>query len=331
MATPVRLRLCLLALCLFLLPLPRAHADSIWACVDQVSTDGYSNVIQNFFHTHIGENRNDHTPAYYDLQQNILNLMQSYGLTTTLDAGSIGGYDYNNLVGIHAGTGTSVYVVGAHYDFGGQSGRRRQRQWRRRGAQKLRARASRSSAPTPPSSSWPSTARSRGCGGARLRRRHSRRDIRGMISMDMIAYNPVGRATTGPCARSHELRPLQSRPGGRGRAVRWHRRDFRGGQFDASDHAPFEWQGVEAALLIEYNYAANPYYHSAPDSVDTPGYLDYTFAGNRGVVGLIADQADSYAPEPTTTALMASALVALGARIRSRRRARVIFLRFPGR
>ena len=63
------------------------------------------------------------------------------------------------------------------------------------------------------------------------------------------------------------------------------------GALDASDHAPFEWAGFEACLLIEG--LCNPYYHTQMDSVDTPDYIDYAFATRitRSVVGFLVDQA----------------------------------------
>ena len=62
---------------------------------------------------------------------------------------------------------------------------------------------------------------------------------------------------------------------------------------DRSDHAPFEWQGFQAALLIEHEWESNPNYHHQSDTVDTPNYIDYHFAANmtRGTLGWLAGAA----------------------------------------
>jgi hypothetical protein len=64
------------------------------------------------------------------------------------------------------------------------------------------------------------------------------------------------------------------------------------GAFDASDHAPFEWAGFDACLLIEDHWD-NPYYHQQTDNMDMPFYIDFAYATQitRVVVGLLVDLA----------------------------------------
>ena len=119
---------------------------------------------------------------------------------------------------------------------------------------------------------------------------HGGDDVEGMISMDMIAYN------TGQQNRVE----IHGRPQsnavmtGLRDSLSWYGNGVTAGMYgpwDASDQAPFEWQGQPACLMIES--WGNPYYHTAMDSVDTPNYIDYTFAVNvtRGAIGYLATAA----------------------------------------
>lgn len=118
---------------------------------------------------------------------------------------------------------------------------------------------------------------------------HSGDDIVGMVSLDMVAYNHNGNDHADIYGRSASD-PIKSAVAD---AV-----EFYGGlttslhgEYDASDHAPFEWFGFQACLLIED--WGNPYYHSPQDSIDTLNYLDFVYAANmtRAAVGFAADQA----------------------------------------
>lgn len=80
-------------------------------------------------------------------------------------------------------------------------------------------------------------------------------------------------------------------------------------------HAHFDYAGFNACLLIEGNYRSNLYYHRAADSVDTPNYIDYTYAANmtRGVVGYLAENTLAV-PEPSSFSLLVLAVIPLGLR-----------------
>jgi Zn-dependent M28 family amino/carboxypeptidase len=120
-----------------------------------------------------------------------------------------------------------------------------------------------------------------------------------MVSLDMIAYNNgsngariYGRDSSNPFKNSL-ADAVEDYGNGLTTSI------F--GALDASDHAPFEWQGFQAALLIEYGVTSNPYYHKAADSVDTLNYIDYAFATNMvcSTVGFFADNA-VLIPEPAS-------------------------------
>ena len=134
-----------------------------------------------------------------------------------------------------------------------------------------------------------------------------------MISLDMIAYD-IG----APDARIFAT-SVNSTTQALAQAVA----DFGNGisttlflAATGSDHYPFELQGYPAALLIEGD--SNPNYHSALDSVDTVGYINYTFATNmtRAAVGYLATAAE--VPEPGTVLLVLTGLALVALRRRPR-------------
>jgi len=64
-------------------------------------------------------------------------------------------------------------------------------------------------------------------------------------------------------------------------------------KYEFSDHISFINKGVPAVCLIEWNYSTNPNYHRMTDSVDTPNYINYTYATNvvKAMTGWLCEQA----------------------------------------
>ncbi len=122
-------------------------------------------------------------------------------------------------------------------------------------------------------------------------------DILGMISADMVAYNS---GNDDAYIYGHNAsNPLKT---SLGEAVTTYGNGLSysiNGAFDASDHAPFEWAGFQACLLIE-DVWANPYFHTPYDNVDMPNYIDYDYAVRmtRSVVGYLVDNAGVIVLEP---------------------------------
>ena len=135
---------------------------------------------------------------------------------------------------------------------------------------------------------------------------HRTDDIRGMISADMIAFNPY--EETDP--NYHKARIGYARvntlTGQLAAAL-----DLYGGlsaeihRYAATDHVPFDEHGFNAASLMEYALPDNPNYHRWSDSVDTPDYINYPYAANmtRGIVGYLATAAVPV-PEPGSLVLL---------------------------
>ena len=86
-----------------------------------------------------------------------------------------------------------------------------------------------------------------------------------MIQADMVAYDPgtdhaliYGRNESASI-KSALAESISLYSGGLSYTV--------GGPVDQSDHAPFEWAGFQACLLIEGEVWNNPFYHSPDDSL----------------------------------------------------------------
>jgi hypothetical protein len=131
--------------------------------------------------------------------------------------------------------------------------------------------------------------------------------IKGMISLDMIAYNPPaatnqahimgGGGTNQPVrktlhasfVRHTDLQVVDARAS------------------SASDHHPFWQRGIDSCLLIEplnsSGYPLNPYYHKLTDAVDTAGYIDYPYAVkmSRAVAAWLVESAGWVPPATLRT------------------------------
>jgi hypothetical protein len=125
---------------------------------------------------------------------------------------------------------------------------------------------------------------------------HINEDILGMISADMVAYD----TGTGACnIYGHTAsNPIKNALAA---AVTEYSNGLApdvGGSADASDHAPFEFAGFQACLLIEYLVWSNPYYHTQNDSYDNPNNLnmDYAVKMVRSLVGWLVDEAHVLVP-----------------------------------
>ena len=293
MRTRIAFCLWLVSICVMPAPSAFAQAPTIAEVVGQVSQTIYTDYLSNHLYTHTGHNRG--YGAEHDLARtNIFNSFVSFGLQTSLSPFVYNSTTYYNVVGILPGTTlpNEYVIVGAHYDSvnnpgaddnasgvaGVLSAARAMSQYTfdrslifmgfDREEQGLKG-----------SAAWASA--------------HASWNIKGMVSLDMIAYNPAGsnyntaliygRTASDPLKNALN-QAINTYGGITGTLM---------GQLDASDHAPFEWNGFQAALLIEGAVWSNPHYHQQTDTVDTPNYIDYTYATNmtKGTVGWMSDAA----------------------------------------
>lgn len=271
---------------------PRAlSAGPIEDLVAQVSAANYRHILDNLLYTRPGNNRG--YGAEHDLaRQNIYDHFVSLGYDTSLFPFIYNGSTYYNVVAVHEGTTRpeQVYIVGAHYDSANNPGADDNGSGTACVMEIGRVLASHRFEATIILIAF--DREEQGLRGSRAWAAANRdMDIRGMISTDMVAYNPggadraaiFGSSNSNPCKQA--LADALTQWGGI--------QPTQYGAMDRSDHAPFEWEGFEAALLIEYHWESNPNYHRSTDHIEMPGYIDYDFAADmtRATLGWLASSA----------------------------------------
>jgi len=262
----------------------------------QVSKAMYRHYLDDMLYTRAGDSRSI-LGAEHDLaRDNIAMLMESFGLTVTLEPFDYDGDTYYNVVGTKLGTvyPSEEYVIGAHYDSGNP--------WpdgNFPGADDNASGVVLVLEAARVLSGYASDRTIRfvafdveewGLVGAwSYVEEHFYDNILGMISADMVSYDSGSdRVMLYGFAESDPIKyalsdALDMYSGGIQAII--------GGLSGGSDHYPFEVYGFEACLIIES--ANNSYYHTGDDNVDMPCYIDYEFAaGNtRAVVGFLVDHA----------------------------------------
>jgi hypothetical protein len=288
------------------------EAQVISQIVDQVSQASYTHYLDDLLYTHDGDNRGygaEHDPAC----TNIFKQFNRYGLNPYLDPFSYNNSTYYNVVATHPGATRpeDIYVLGAHFDSVNNPGADDNGSGTAGVLEAARVLSQFEFEATMVFIAF--DREEQGLHGSRAyAQAHTDDNILGMISLDMIAYNGSGsnRARVYGRTMSNSLKQdligAISLYGNKLEAA-----DF--GALGASDHAPFQDEGFQACLLIEYD--SNPYYHTLSDSVDTAGYIDYAFATNmvRGAVGYLATEAVAI-PEPAGVSIFLWGIILLHCR-----------------
>ncbi len=259
--------------------------------VDQIDKTVYQHYLDDLLYTHPGDDRGAGGGTDHDLARgNIQDTLESFGLDTYLHPFSVWGETGYNVVGVKLGTVNpdQQYIIGAHYDSVDNPGADDNASGTAGVMEVARVMSQYEFEATIifiafDYEEWGLI------GSDAYATEHASDDIRGMISMDMIAYNTgaesvdiEGRSESGPIKEALGDAVIQY-SGGLAYAIH--------GQADYSDHAPFEWQGFQACLIIED--WGNPYYHTQEDHVEMSDYIDYDFAWkiSRSVCGWMADAA----------------------------------------
>jgi hypothetical protein len=261
----------------------------------EISVTSYQQCLDNQLYTHAGANRGRNGAQHNPCRSNIAALMTSYGLTVQLQSFTYGGQTYYNVVGTQTGVlyPNVQYVVGAHYDSVSNPGADDNASGV---AGVLEAARVLSQYDMPYTIKYIAfDLEELGLlGSAAYVAAHHNDDIRGMVSLDMIAWS----GSAGKVDIYAEMPSRFFR-----NAVRRAIRDYGAGvtvgyegSSNSSDHASFEDAGIPGCLLIENRYHANPCYHQSCDNVDNAGYLDYELAANvtRAMAGFLADPDDEY-------------------------------------
>jgi Zn-dependent M28 family amino/carboxypeptidase len=296
-----------------------AFAVTVGDIVNQVSQTSYTDYLNNHLYAHNGNNR-WYSGQHDQAQTEIYNALSSFGLTTTRDPFTYNSQTYYNVVGVLPGKvhPNQVYIVGAHYDSAARNCP---------GADDNASGVAGvlEAARTLSHYQFDSTIvfiafdrEEQGLiGSFAYANAHAADDVQGMISMDMIAYNPAGSlhdkaylsyaGATAPSIVTKLGNALTQYAGISPVPTQLY--------YSSSDHYPFYTVGFESTLLIERG--DNPYYHGYLDSVDTAGYIDYGYATNmtRGTVGYLASEA-LIVPEPSTIVLFGVGFLVVIIRVR---------------
>lgn len=262
---------------------------------DQVSTTSYQHYLADLLYTHLGNNRDALGGPDHDLaRSNIFDALAALPrLQVELHAFSMYGAQRYNVVATQFGTKypDSYYVIGAHYDTLGTPGADDNASGVAGVMEIARIFSNYETEYTIKYMAFDMEEEGL-YGSEAYANDHVADDIRGMISLDMIAYQGGlhGCILESVYSLSYSFR-LSVRSAvqqyGNGLAITL------AAGYGGSDHAPFEEVGHPACLLIEGNYSSNPCYHQDCDAVETLDYIDYVYARDmtRSIAGFLADHA----------------------------------------
>lgn len=262
-------------------------ASAVWASdigheiADQVSAASYQYFLDDVLYTHDGDDRGPTGPEHDLARDNIVATFESYGLDVELHAFAYQNGEWHNVVGTKVGFAypDAQYIVGAHYDSVGNPGADDDASGVAGLLELARVFSQYDSEYTIRFIAF--DLEERGLIGSKAYvADHASDDIRGMIQLDMIAWDAGPyltriRGSTASDPPKYALGDAVTEYGAglRSRVV---------GRMDVSDHAPFEWAGIQACLMIETRHPDNPCYHRVCDSVDTPDYISTESLADSG-------------------------------------------------
>ncbi|MFW5652415.1 MAG: M28 family metallopeptidase, partial [Planctomycetota bacterium] len=253
---------------------PTAFASpTVSDLVNQIDEANYTRLLDERLYTRSGDDRG-YGPEHDLARDNIVEEFNALGLDVSLHGFPYRGETYYNVQAVQDGYGRTneVFIIGAHYDSVNNPGAddnasgvagvieiaRVLSQYTFE-ASIVYIAFDREEQGLYGSSAWVNDYRET--------------DIRGMISLDMIAYDPFDRdrallyGSSASNPLKDDLADAMLTYGGIAA--------FDDGRGDFSDHAPFERRGFQACLLIEYDVWSNPHYHLQSDTIDTPNYINY--------------------------------------------------------
>jgi hypothetical protein len=284
-----------------------AFTCGLWAAIAVASDDGMTaanQVSETSYRSFLGDNQgvagilyahdgyDRRYSASHDLARaNIVAKFQQYGLSVELDPFTYNSTTYYNVVATKLGNSfpDEEYIIGAHYDSVACPGADDNGSGT---ALVLEAARIISQYPSEYTIRFIAFDREEQglIGSDAYATEHAADTIHGMISADMVSYDTGGNHCRmyGQTASNPVKNALGAAISTYGSGLTY---TINGGM-DASDHAPFEWQGWQACVLIE-DYDTNPNYHTTGDSVDTLNYINYPYAVKmtRSVVGWLVDAA----------------------------------------
>jgi hypothetical protein len=259
--------------------------------VDQVSQANYQNYLDNVLYTHNGDNRGGEGASHNPAMTNILNELIRFGLQTQLEPFTYNETTWYNVVSVLPGKtarSNEVYLVSAHYDSVDNPGADDDGSGVAALLEVARILATNSFEATLVFAAFGQE--ETGLYGSKAYvDAHGSSNIRGMISLDMIAFSG-GTNVVDLCGNSNSMALILAISN----AVATYSGGLTpvyGGPEENADIYSFEAVGTPSCLMFEGG--KNQYYHSAQDSVDTAGYIDYLYATRitRSALGFLATQA----------------------------------------
>lgn len=267
------------------------------AAANQVSQANYYDLMDTWLYTHVGDNRGVGGAEHDLCRENIRFLFQSYGLTVALEPFTYQSVTYHNVVATKTGLlyPSRQYIIGAHYDSMSNPGADDNASGV---AAVLEVARILSQYPSDCTVKFIAFSREEQglIGSYAYVAAHPSDDVRGMIALDMVAYDPGTNAANiyGRPASNPIKNTLATAVSLYGNGLT----SIIGGDEPYSDHAPFEADGLQACLLIEGEVWDNPYYHTQQDSFEQAGNLNFPYAVKmtRSVAGWLVDQAGVAVP-----------------------------------
>ena len=274
-----------------------AATDPALGYAGRVTQSSYTGFLRDVLYTHNGANRRggaNHGTQHDLARDAILARFKAFGLTAAVEHSVVSGLPVDNVVAVQTGTSRpkDVYVMSAHYDSVGNPGADDDASGVAAVLEAARVLAKHPSAATVYFIAFDDEELDEN-GSVGWTHSHATDTIRGMVTVDMIAYNPAG--GTHDRARLYARHATAAWEKGMAAAMALY-----GGlptqgvtDLDEGDYWAFEQHGWPGCMLIERADDLNKRYHTQKDSFDTPGYLDLAYATKmtRGIVGYFAKMA----------------------------------------
>lgn len=269
-----------------------AASDMGQAAADQVSLDSFQEYMQDWLFCSIGNNRGPAGTAHDPARDNIATLFASYGLTVAIEPFNHAGYECENVVATKTGTvhPDRVFILGAHYDSFNNPGADDDASGVALVLEAARILSAYDSEYTIRFVAFDMA--EQGLGGSQAyAAAHAGDRVLGMISANMVAYNPSG-------SQALVLGNLCSDPlkAALSNALTAYSGGLTGSlstNAAVDDYQSFRDSGARACRLAEYSVFSNPYNHLQSDYLTQPGNINFPYALQmvRAVVGLTVDQA----------------------------------------
>ncbi len=260
------------------------------AAATQVSLDSHYDFMNHWLYTHVGDDRGLDGPEHDPARDNLVFLLESYGLDVVLEPFDWFGSTCHNVVATQFGRiyPDQEYIIGAHFDSVGNPGADDNGSGVALLLEAARILSQYESDYTIRYIAFDREEQGL-VGSFAYVEDHWADDVRGMISADMVAYDPDTEHCKifGNIASDPIISALAAAIAEYGDGLTY---TF-GGDLPFSDHAPFEADGLQACRLDEGS--DNPFYHTQEDAFETSGNLNFPYAVKmtRSVVGWLADAA----------------------------------------